>query len=139
MVDGHVKWKTRVLIEVTIFSTYLLNWWCWTWQHIWFWKMVFINRTWLFLNMFLLVYIKINEISQKIFIFINYLLFVWLWCSSCVVETDIKLRLEEGSRDCSKAICLKLIWVKILYFCLINKSEEKLKIVQDLKHSLWKW
>ena len=33
-IDGHVKWKTCVLIEVTIFLTHLLNWWYWTCKHI---------------------------------------------------------------------------------------------------------
>ena len=53
-IGGQVKWKTCVLIRVTIFSPHLLIWWYWTWQHIrshyFFVKLFLINRTWPFLH-----------------------------------------------------------------------------------------
>ena len=75
-IDGQVNWKTCVLIGVTIFLTHLLDWWYWTWQHIrtryfFFWKTVFINRTWpFFTQAFLLgfiLYFPFSSVMQGSF------------------------------------------------------------------------
>ena len=59
-IDGPVKWKTCVLMGVTIFLTHLLNWWYWTWQHIrshyFFWQTVFIKFLFFYFILFYFFY-----------------------------------------------------------------------------------
>ena len=98
IVDRHVKRKTCVLIEVFIFLTHLINWWCWTWQHIrfhyFFGKRFLLIELGLFLHMcfcwdryYIYIFVnvkKVNKILKYVWIFkyrdFNCRDFGILWC-----------------------------------------------------------